>query len=300
METFDTILRTAIKSLKTVETLATNGKTLSSTIVPVECYQHWKDIASNHSLLAESIPLLSIRNESFIVLQNITDSKSFSTPRNFNTGSIMFEDPLVFNGLSVPFATARYLTLSSYVASTWSLFDKLSVFCGQIIGPIGLADNPIARLHPKLVSLFIRAEKGAQPYRPNGFSLEAVLPLQWEFPAILCYKIRNLVLHDGIGKGGDHFFESDEHTKGFLLTESAKEILLEDYPNTADKLAAMHHSISDGRPGFPWFDSDLRTVLKQFHSEIDTMFERLISWGVSAFCEQFKVFSEPDKQWLSI
>ena len=127
-----------------------------------------------------------------------------------------------------------------------------------------------------------------------------MLPLQWEFPAILCYKIRNLVLHDGIGKGGDHFFESDEHTKGFLLTESAKEILLEDYPNTADKMAAMHHSVSNGRPEFPWFDSDLRTVLKQFHSEIDAMFERLISWGVSAFCEQFKVFSEPDKQWLSI
>lgn len=99
--------------------------------------------------------------------------------------------------------------------------------------------------------------------------------------------------------GGGDFFESDEQTKGFLLTTDAQERLLSAYPSANTKQLTDFSSRSAESQGFPWFDNDLRNMLERYHAEIDEMLERLIRWGVDSFVDQIKVFAEPDKQRLA-
>lgn len=308
MATFENTLREAADKLRRVEQIAQIALQCSGTVVPASCYQHWKDIAAHQSLLLESTPLLSIRNCAFEKLLEITKPNVHALEGELTETSRKYLDPIHFNGQIVPFATARYLTLSSYVSAVWSLYDRLSIFCGQLIGPVGLAHNPLAKRMPKLVHAFIRPEKEQDKEkdkekdppgnRPDGFSLGALLPCQWEWPATICYKIRNLVLHDGIGMGGSGFFASDEYSKGFLLTPDAQDLLLSAYLPAKTKNTADYSSRSAGTPGFPWFNNDLRDILERYHGEIDEMLERLIRWGVDSFVKQVTVFAEPDKQLL--
>lgn len=310
MADFEGTLRKTTDQLRRIEQNVQSAIQISGTTVPISCYEHWKNIASQHSLLVESIPLFFIRDCAFRELQKITNPNVQASVGELTETSRRYLCPIHFDAQIVPFATARHMTLSAYLAAVWSLYDRLAIFCDRLIGPIGLAQNPQAKRMPKLLHAFIRPEKEQDKEkdkeknppgnRPDGFSLGALLPCQWEWPATICYKIRNLVLHDGIGMGGGGFFESDgDQNKGFLLTERAKNDLFLACPHAKTKNLSDFGSRSAGTPGFPWFNSDLRDILERYHNEIDEMLERLIRWGVDSFVNQVTVFAEPDKQLLT-
>lgn len=308
METFEETLRNIGSTLKELQILTNTGAALADTVLPSSCYQHWGQIASTHAILEPSISLLEIRDEAYKSMVSLTKGKEQLNLESRPERDKNILDPVRYGSIVVSFATARYLSLSSYMSTTWALYDQLTVVAGKLIGPKNFANMRTKKRCPKLPSAFFDmkeklpdsaeedTKEGKTENLPRGFSLDCVIGEKWKWPVFLSYRIRNLVLHDGVGKTNDSFFQSENRISGFCLSEPIQKNLVREFCFATGRQPDV--SQEEINQKFP--TSDLRVILKQNNEEIDALLERLLLWGTDAFKSQIQLFSEPDKDRLFI
>lgn len=301
METFERTIRDAVSTLKELHETAQRGCDLTDTEQPTSCYEHWERIAALHAKLEASNSLLKVREKALESMKSLTEPGSLVKPDDLTKHEVDMIAPLRYGTDIVPFSTARYLSLSSYLAATWSLYDRLTVICEKIIGPQSVADIPCEKRAPKLESAFFDVKEGMKDVDnrplPRGFSLDCVIREKWRWPVFCSYRFRNLVLHDGIGVTDNSFFETEEPIRGFQLTQTCRKDIVSLFFSSTSSGQKKAVTDDDIHEKFP--NPDLRIVLTRCNEEIDALFERLLLWGTNAFKFQVQTFSEPDKGRLS-
>ena len=311
MELKDTIAQVA-SQLKKVDAILLNAVKLSCPVVPKDCYVMWQKRSQYHKYLAEVLSLLQVRESASNAMDRLSEEAS----------DVMTSPDHEFHycDSSVSFPSARFLTLQNYVTTVWVIYDKLANVCARIIGPTPIGNNNSAMHNAKLYSAFFpdkngnkkptsnelsldepKTNEGNPVDRPNGFALQTLLAYQWSWPVKVSYKIRNLVVHEGMRWVDGCFFKGDVPSDGFKICDKLKNYL----DNACGKQLVGGGRLREclfrmaNEDGFPWYGDDVRIILKKCHSEIDVLFSTLLQWCVPAFCSQVMLFSEPDKMSLA-
>lgn len=305
MELKEVIAQTSAQ-LKEIDTMVSPAIDRPRTIIHKKCYETWHLRSKYHQYLFDTQQLLSLRQVASDTMDRVNDAAQTSSV----TGKFEFK----YLDTPVPFTSARFLSLQNYLSITWAIYDKLANVCARIIGPVSIGNNPYPARNAKLPNLFfsnksdkqIDEQGKGQPSekklidRPNGFALQTILDYQWTWPVNVSYKIRNLVVHEGYGGIVGEFFLGDTPLSGFKICENLKASLQKEcmlHPKN-DEDACLSRLASED--GFPWYGDDIRVFLRKYHSEIDYLYASLLQWSIRAFCDQVKLFSEPDAKLLSL
>lgn len=285
METFEQTLRSVVSTLKELQADARNCSGSTDGSLPLSCYTFWIDVLSVHQSLESSIPLLGIRDKAFENLKAV--SEMILKPAELSDNSATMIDPVRYGSCVVPFATARHCALSSYLSATWGLYDRLALVCGTLVRPGSFeAFSGEKRMH-KLQDGFFGAD-GKEGVYVRGLSFDRLVEEKWGWPVFCSYKIRNLVLHDGVGMPNDSFFESDGRLKGFLITIDAQDKLISEFCRTKRMTEPSPETRNEMFPS-----SDLRDILRQNNEQIDRLLGNLLNWGTHALRSQVLAFSGP-------
>ncbi|MBR6802543.1 MAG: hypothetical protein IKM62_01830 [Kiritimatiellae bacterium] len=307
MELKDTIKQMAAQ-LKEVDAILLNAVNLSSPVVPKSCYVTWQKRSQYHQYLAEVLNLLQVRENACEAMYRLSKEASDVTASSGHE--------FHYCDSPVSFSSARFLTLQNYVTTAWVVYDKLANVCARIIGPASIGNDDSSKRNAKLDSAFfpdkkadkksISSEQGVDlPTakdethldRPNGFALQTLLACQWSWPVKVSYKIRNLVVHEGMRWTDGCFFRGDSPGDGFKMSDRLKSYLDNACGKQVNGGERRRECLSRmaNEDGFPWYGDDVRIILKKCHSEIDILFSTLLQWCIPAFCSQVMLFSEPDK-----
>ena len=311
MELKDTIVQKAAQ-LKEVDAILLNAIKLSNPVVPKNCYVTWQKRSRYHQYLAETLNLLQVRENACEAMDRL--SKEASNVASSPDHKFHYCDS------PVSFTSARFLTLQSYVSTAWVVYDKLANVCARIIGPASIGNDDSPKRNAKLDSAFfpdkkvdkksISSEQGVDSPtakdethldRPNGFALQTLLACQWSWPVKVSYKIRNLMVHEGMRWAGGCFFKGDSPSDGFKIRDELKNHLDNACGKQQNGGGRLRECLSRmaNEDGFPWYGDDVRIILKKCHSEIDILLSTLLQWCVPAFCSQVMLFSESDKMSLA-
>ena len=256
--------------------------------LPSEIYESWLNDTKYWESLEKTIHLLQARKNAEEVINQLLDAGRISTEKEKNA-TIPKRSPNSFeyNEIIMDFQIARELAVTSYVAATWSIYDRLSNICGRLAACPEISDNP--KQNPKICEDFL----GKKSYL--GFSTRSHLNSAYSWPVKVSYTFRNWILHDGFVRDGVYLFKGDSIDNGLVLSDDAIAMLesldiLKDYKN--------NHCCQDDEH-FPWFGNNLRDIFKNYHSEMDIMFVSLLQWSVDSFIAQIKAFAERDMFSLS-
>jgi hypothetical protein len=193
-----------------------------------------------------------------------------------------------YGSLKTDFAVARHLALTTYVAVTWSAYDRLANVCGRLAGIADLAENP--KQNPKACEDFLGKKD------TMGFSGHLHIQQAYSWPLKTTYKIRNWLLHEGYEEGGTQLFNGDRIADGFILHPDAVSHLEKccGYRSDSGRIDSCCLATTED----PWPTRDILQILEKYHCEVDTMFTGLVKWSVDSLVGQIKVFSERDKRIL--
>lgn len=309
MELKDTIVQMAAR-LKEVDAILLNAVKLSSPVVPKNCYETWQKRSRYHQYLVETLSFLQVRENACEAMDRL--SKEATDAATSPDHEFHYYDA------PVSFTSARFMTLQNYVSTVWVVYDKLANVCARIIGPAPIGNDNGSKRNAKLCGAFfpdkwngdvnpegdestVKEQEKKHVDRPNGFALQTILASQWSWPVKVSYKIRNLIVHEGLRSVEVGFFSGDTPSDGFKICEGLKNFLKRECRKQSKGEADVYECLSriSSEDAFPWYGDDMRLILKKYHSEIDDLFSKLLLWCVPAFCSQVKLFSEPDKMSLA-
>ena len=312
MELKDAIAQMAAQ-LKEVDSILLRASVLSDSTVPQQCYKTWQKRSRYHLYLAETLRLLQVRDDALKAMDRLNkEALDVTTPPDHE---FRYCDSIV------SFTSARFLTLQNYISSSWVVYDKLANVCARLIGPTSIGSNDTPARNAKLCSSFFpdknadkknesndsdveesRTGERKNVDRQNGFALHTILACQWNWPVRVSYKIRNLVVHEGMRWVGGGFFEGDHHSDGFKIREELKMYLDKECGKKSTEGRCSRDCLSRlaNEDGFPWYEDDIMVILKKYNSEIDDLFSKLLLWCVPSFCSQVRLFSEPDNTLLAL
>jgi hypothetical protein len=250
---------------------ATTGSSL-----PPKCYEQWIKRAALHQTLEGTAGIFPARDVAWAAVQSV------SLPTSVRD----YQRNIVAHGaLDVDFAVGRHLALTTYVAVTWSAYDRLANVCGRLAGVADLAENP--RQNPKACEDFLGKKD------TMGFSGHLHLQQAYSWPLKVTYKIRNWLVHGGYEEGGTPLFAGDRIADGFRLHEDAANHLE----------TCCGYKIDNGKIDFCcltaaeecWPTRELLTILDSYHAEVDTMYAALVKWTTDAFVGQIRAFTARDR-----
>jgi len=261
--------------------VSVSGVDLSKTLLPAKCYDIWTRRSKLYAELSGTLDLFDVRDEAWKVLTSLTKDTSATNP---------LKDEVRYGSHWMSFSTARHLALTSYVGTSWAVYDRLTSVCGCLIGHLSIGNNELPGSRPRLVEHFIR--EGSERNRPNGFSLGGIIPPAYAWPAAGSYTLRNWLLHDGF-EVGFAVFAGKTLEDGFELSESAKTDLMERCSkDRVDSSKCCLYSEGGHLPD----SRDLLALLDMWHSELDEMFCSLLQGSVDAFVAQVTLFAARDEK----
>lgn len=265
-------LRNAWNSVQTVPSTAS---------LPASCYEQWRVRAEMHRIIDGTIPLLKARSQAWESVQGVSKSKPMKDGSNI----------VRYGTVDMDFAVARHLSLTSYVAVTWSIYDRIANVCGRLAGSKSISANP--KQNPKLCEELLGEKEDAKKRNTIGFAIHYHLQDAYSWPLKVSYKIRNWLVHEGYEEGSTPLFDSESISNGFQLHEDAVKYLQEccGYKEDEGKILC---SCIDGTDKC-WRNGNLLRILEQYHGEIDIMSGSLLKWSVDSFAGQIHVFAARDK-----
>ncbi len=214
--------------------------------LPTQSYEVFKQVRNHSIQLGEIHNLIEARDAALAALKSFPTQKNPDNPATY-----------LYNGISMPFWQGRLLLLQSYMAASWTVYDRISKIGGLLICTDGRAKNlakPV-KLQEDFLSL------------PNavGARIQDHLKGAYGWPIALSYAIRNWVLHDGNSQDGvDLFRYSTPETGPYQLSEDGWSKILERCNNRYK----VDESLTRLDP-FPSIPDDLVSGLSVCHSEVD-------------------------------
>ena len=201
-----------------------------------------------------------------------------------------YEDPdnpneVEFGSQRLDFGIARHLSLVSYVASVWSIYDRVSNACGRLAAISEIAENP--RQNPKACEDLIGKKD------THGFSVQFHIREAYAWPLRVSYKVRNWLLHEGWEENSIPLFRGDSIGDGLLLHDDAARHLekCSGYSTDGGKISGCCLSSSEEC----WPTSDLLLILPNYHAELDALFSGLLKWSVDSFVGKIEAFTARDR-----
>jgi hypothetical protein len=264
--------------LKSIWTLVQSA---SGTELPPKCYEHWTKKSDLHRALTNTAGLFPVRDKAWEVVRAVAD------PANVMDAN---RNLINFGALEMDFSIARHLSLTSYAAVAWSIYDRLANICGRLAAIADLSENP--KQNPKACEDFLGKKDTL------GFGAHLHLQHAYKWPLKVTYKVRNWLVHEGYEEGSTPMFNGDRIVDGFRLHDDAV-VHLEKccgYSEVNGKIEACCLGASEEC----WSSKDLLTILGKYHAEIDAMFSALVSWTVGSFVKQVAIFAERDRTTLTI
>lgn len=266
-----------VQSASDLRSAWTGLQSVSSSALPPNCHEQWIKRAALHQTLAGTAGIFPARDGAWSAVQALTSPASVRD----------YEQNLVAHGaLEIDFAVARHLALTTYVAVTWSAYDRLANVCGRLGGIADLAENP--RQNPKACEDFLGKKD------TMGFSGHLQIRQAYAWPLRVAYKVRNWLVHEGYEEGGTPLFAGDRIGDGFRLHEDAASHLE----------TCCGYNVDGGKIDFCcltateecWPTRKLLTILDSYHAEVDTMYASLVKWTTAAFIGQIGAFTVRDTE----
>jgi len=245
--------------------------------LPRKCQEQWTKRAMLYRILEGTSELFPVRSMAWKTAKSILlDSNIKDAEKNI----------VKYGNNQMTFSVARHLSLTSYMTTTWSVYDRLANVCGRIAAISELSENP--RQNPKACQDFLGKKDIL------GFSAHLPIKQAYAWPMKVTYKIRNWLVHEGYDEGGTPLFKSERIADGFILHDDASKYI--------ERICGFR--IENGKinncclKAFEerWLAMDLLEILPSYHAEIDTLFEGLLKWSVMSFIEQIKAFTDRDRQ----
>lgn len=230
----------------------------------------WLGKAKLHEDLAETAKLFECRGSALKCMENLRDNAS-------KLGSKPISETILYGTAEMPIFAARLLSIDSYLASTWSVYDRLSNVLGRLMGDAKVVDNTVTAQNPKLVEDLIGQAKGCY----QGFGTSELLSKLYSEPISSSYFLRNSFMHDGGMMGNVPILSGSSAAACFELSKENAEKM-----NSA---IAKRLGVS-GSGLFMFKDGDFIDQLKMCHDELDKMFVSLLGFVVGSFCAQVSLF----------
>lgn len=258
----------------------TGLQSIGSISLPRACYEHWTKRAAMHTVLSGTLPLFDARQVAWDVVGGVASASSV----------INAESNIVRHGqLEMDFSVARHLALTSYVSVQWAIYDRLANVCGRLGAISDLAENP--KQNPKACEDLLALGKSKETL---GFATHMHIKQAYQWPLRVSYKIRNWLVHEGYEENSTPMFKSERIADGFLLHDDAVQSL-QRYNNYTSDGGKIEGSCLTAAEEY-WSSKDLLTILPQYQTEVDEMFESLVKWSVESFVGQIKTFSRRDRR----
>lgn len=253
-----------------------------------ECYEYWSEKSNLHHTLRTTAVLLDVRDRATEVAKRLIDPDRIKNEEERVKQSGSPANTFLYDGVLMDFSVARHLAVTSYIATTWSIYDRLTNVCGRLAAVAEIANNP--KQNPKMCENFLNDKKNF-----FGFSMQFHLKKAYSWPLKVSYRFRNWLVHDGYEANGVPVFRGERISDGLYLHAEAMESLSKSEYLCNDKDFCCLKQDEN----FPWYDESLLTILDKYHKEADIMFTGLLDWSVSSFVGQVKSFSERDRDALA-
>lgn len=254
--------------------------------LPFNCYEHWIGKAKLHQTLSATTSIFLYREKAWETLKAISSSVKDESGNR-----------VIYGAVEMDFTVARHLALTSYVAVTWSIYDRLANVCGRLAAINDLSENP--RQNPRLCEDFLDNKKDDKKRTEIlGFGAHLHLQHAYQWPINVAYKIRNWLVHEGYEENSIPLFQGDRIADGFMLHEQAVDSL-QRRCGYKEENAGIDACCLSG-PEECWPARNLLDILEKYHAEIDTMFVGLVKWTVSSFIGQITAFAERDRTALTL
>ena len=230
----------------------------------------WFEKARQHEALAETVKLFECRVSALKCMENLRDNAS-------KLGSKPISETILYGTAEIPIFAARLLSIDSYLASTWSIYDRLSNVLGRLMGDAEIAGNDSPTQSPKLVENLIGKAKGCY----QGFGTSELLLKLYGEPIYSSYFLRNSFMHDGGMMGNVPILSGSSAAACFELSK-----------DNADKInrVVAKQLCSSGSGSFKFKEEDFIVQLKACHDDLDKMFVSLLEFVVGSFCAQVSLF----------
>ena len=243
---------------------------LTNAIMWLPIQRPWLIKAKLHEALAETVKLFECRASALKCMENLRDNAS-------KIGSKPIFETMVYGTAEIPISAARLLSIDSYLAVTWSIYDRLSNILGRLMGDAKVVDNTNAAQNPKLVEDLIGQTKGCY----QGFGTSELLSKLYGEPIYSSYFVRNSFLHDGGMIGNVPILSGSIAAACFELSkENAEKI----------NSAVTKRLCGTGSGIFKFREGDFIDQLRECHDTLDKMFVSLAEFVVGSFCAQVSLF----------
>lgn len=244
--------------------------------LPPNCHERWIKRAAFHRLLDGTAFIFPAREAAWDSVRSVASALS-TDPRNPNE--------VTHGSHRIDFGIARHLSLVSYVASAWSIYDRISNVCGRLAAIADIADNP--QQNPKACDDLVGKKD------THGFSVQFHIREGYAWPLRVTYKVRNWLIHEGWEENSMPLFCGDRIGDGLRLHDEASRYLekCSGYCTDGGKISGCCLSSAEER----WPTKDLLVILPQYHSELDTLFAGLVKWSVDSFVGQIEAFTARDR-----
>ena len=266
-----------IRSAGDLKSAWTGLQAVSSSALPPKCYEQWIKKAALHQTLEGTAGIFPARGVAWSAVQAVSSPTSV---RDYQQNTV------AHGALGMDFSVARHLALTTYVAVTWSAYDRLANVCGRLACIADLAENP--RQNPKACEDFLGKRD------TMGFSGHLQIRQAYAWPLKVTYKIRNWLVHEGYEEGGTPLFGGDRIADGFRLDKDAAAYLESCCGYKADGGKVDSCCLTAAEEC--WSTRELLTILDCYHAEVDTMYAGLVKWAVDAFIGQVTAFTARDRQ----
>ncbi len=228
----------------------------------------WLVKAKLHADLGETMKLFECRDAAMQCLENLRSNILM-------LGSEPLSSKIQFGATQIPIFAARLLAVDSYLAVTWSIYDRLANVLGRflVLFDIEIYSNPSQ--NTKLVESLIAQAKGCY----QGFGTNELLLKLYGESIYASYFLRNSFMHDGGMMGNVPILSGNSAASCFELSKENAERMNR---NVAQRMSCSRSS--------SFREGDVIGQMKQCHDDLDKMFASLVKFVVGAFCSQVLSF----------
>ena len=231
----------------------------SSGTLSDQSYSFFEMSSSLAAQLEHACALLPLRNVA------LAAAKSFPTRISANR-----PDRFRYNDIDVTFKQGRFLSLQSYVATTWALYDTLSKVAGVLCCTDERSKNNAKPV--KLPEDLVRGKNIV------GARVHDHLKGAYGYPIALSYALRNWLVHDGHCQNGTELFKSDSPSSAPYEIANDAWTKIEEKVSGEYKAEATQTRL---RP-FPPIGADLLAGLELCHEETDEAIGFVLVWATGA------------------
>ena len=230
----------------------------------------WFIKAKLHEDLGETLKLFECRTSAMKCLEGLRDNMS-------KFGSKPISETILYGTMEMSIFAARLLAIDSYLASTWSIYDRLSNVFGRLMCDAKIVENTSSVQSPKLVEDLIGQTKGCY----QGFGTNELLSKLYGDVIYSSYFLRNSFIHDGGMMDNVQILSGSSAVTCFELSNE-----------NADKINRLvaNRSCGSGSGVFKFKEGDFISQIKGCHDAVDKMFISLAEFVVGSFCAQVYLF----------